>query len=83
MLEQATTRIDSTQPLEYQILLQGHLGPRWAGWFDGMTISLEKNGHTLISGKVADQAALHGLLRKVRDLGMVLLSVQCLKLEII
>ena len=59
----------------YQIRLQGHLGPRWTDWFGGMTLTLEDNGETLLTGPVADQAALHGLLRKVRDLGMPLLSV--------
>lgn len=62
----------------YEIRLQGHLGPRWAGWFGGMSITLEDNGDTLLTGPVADQAALHGLLRKVRDLGMPLLSVNVL-----
>ncbi|MCB9297577.1 MAG: hypothetical protein H6559_31290 [Lewinellaceae bacterium] len=67
------------QPLVYHIRLHGHLGPQWAGWFDGMAITLEANGDTLIAGPVADQAALHGLLRRVRDLGLPLLLVACVE----
>ncbi|MFN8491467.1 MAG: hypothetical protein U0350_27970 [Caldilineaceae bacterium] len=59
----------------YQIRVQGHLGQQWTEWFDGLTITLEENGDTLFTGPVVDQAALYGLLRKVRDLGMPLLSV--------
>ena len=62
------------QPMVYQIRIKGHLGPRWTDWFEGMTITLEDNGDTLLTGPVVDQAALHGLLRKVRDLGMPLIS---------
>ena len=62
------------RPMVYQIRVKGHLGPRWADWFGDMTITLEDNGDTLLSGPVVDQAALHGLLRKVRDLGMPLIS---------
>ncbi len=63
------------QPVVYQIRLQGHLGPEWADWFEGMIIDLEEGGETLLTGPVVDQAALHGLLKKVRDLGMPLISV--------
>jgi hypothetical protein len=66
---------EAVQPAVYQIRLHGHLGDQWADWFDGMSITLEQNGDTLLTGPVADQAALHGLLRKVRDLGMRLVSV--------
>ena len=59
----------------YEIRLKGHLDDRWANWFEGMTITLEDNGDTLLTGPVIDQAALHGLLKKVRDLGLSLLSV--------
>jgi len=59
----------------YQIRIKGHLGARWTGWFEGLTITLEEDGDTLLTGTVIDQAALHGLLKKVRDLGMPLLSV--------
>ena len=63
----------------YQIRIKGHLGADWADWFDGLDITLQDNGETLLSGPVVDQAALHGLLRKVRDLGLVLLSVMCMQ----
>jgi hypothetical protein len=63
------------EPVVYQIRLKGHLNRRWANWFGGMTITLEKGGETLLTGPVEDQAALHGLLRKVRDLGLPLISV--------
>ena len=59
----------------YQIRIKGHLGQQWTDWFEGLTITLQENGDTLLTGPVADQAALHGLLKKVRDLGMPLLSV--------
>ena len=59
----------------YEIRLKGHLNSRWADWFEGLTITLEENGDTLLTGLVVDQAALHGLLKRVRDLGMPLLSV--------
>ena len=62
------------RPMIYQIRVEGHLGPRWTDWFGGMTITLEDNGETLLTGPVVDQAALHGLLRKVRDLGIPLIS---------
>ena len=59
----------------YEIRLQGHLEARWAAWFEGMTIALDDSGETLLSGPVIDQAALHGLLRKVRDVGLPLIAV--------
>jgi hypothetical protein len=59
----------------YQITVKGQLNPNWADWFDGLTITPLPNGTTVISGPVVDQAALHGVLRKVRDLGVPLLSV--------
>ena len=58
----------------YQIRVKGHLNPQWTDWFEGLAITLEDNGETLLTGPVVDQAALHGLLRKVRDLGMPLIS---------
>jgi hypothetical protein len=64
------------QPMVYQIRIKGHLGREWAAWFEGLTITLEANGDTLLTGQVIDQAALHGLLKKVRDLGMPLVSVR-------
>jgi hypothetical protein len=66
---------DPGQPTIYQIRVQSHLGSDWTDWFEGLTIALEDNGDTLLTGPVIDQAALHGLLKKVRDLGMPLLSV--------
>ena len=64
-----------SQPMVYQIRIEGHLGCQWTDWFDGLTITLQDNGETLLTGPVVDQAALYGLLKKVRDLGMPLLSV--------
>ena len=63
----------------YQIRLQGHLSGQWTDWFEGLSITLEDNGDTLLTGSVVDQAALYGLLRKVRDLGLPLLLVTRLK----
>jgi hypothetical protein len=70
---------DPDQPMVYQIRIKGHLGREWTDWFEGLTITLEDNGETLLTGAVVDQAALYGLLRKVRDVGMPLLSVVCMK----
>lgn len=64
------------QPMVYRIRIKGHLGPQWTTWFEGLTITVEDNGDTLLTGPVVDQAALHGLLTKVRNLGTQLLSVQ-------
>ena len=63
------------QSIIYQIRVKGHLGSQWTDWFGGLTVTQEDNGETLLSGPVVDQAALHGLLKKVRDLGMPLISV--------
>jgi len=68
-------KTDPSEPMVYEIRIQGHLGPQWTDWFGGVTITLEDNGDTLLTGPVVDQAALHGLLKKVRDLGTPLLSV--------
>ena len=62
-------------PGRYEIRLRGRLDSRWAAWFDGLSLSNESDGTTIIGGPVADQAALHGLLQKVRDLGLPLVSV--------
>jgi hypothetical protein len=62
-------------PGRYEIRIKGHLGTRWAAWFDGLTIAHGSDGTTIIDGPVADQAALHGLLQKIRDLGLPLISV--------
>jgi hypothetical protein len=63
----------------YQIRIKGHLDPHWSAWFLGLTITLEANGETLLTGTVVDQAALYGVLRTVRDLGIPLLSVNRVK----
>jgi hypothetical protein len=78
-----STHMEQHQPLSatssesavYQIKVQGQLSANWCAWFDGMTITQDATGATLITGPVADQAALHGLLRKVRDLGLTLLAL--------
>jgi hypothetical protein len=67
--------VDTFEATVYQIRIRGHLGRRWADWFEGLAITLEEGGDTLLTGPVVDQAALHGLLKKVRDLGMPLVSV--------
>lgn len=63
----------------YQIRVKGHLGPQWAGWFEGLAITLQEDGDTLLTGPVTDQAALYGLLKRVRDLGIPLVSVNCVE----
>ncbi|MCP4606061.1 MAG: hypothetical protein GY847_37050 [Proteobacteria bacterium] len=75
MSETHASTEEHDEPGFCEIRIKGHLGGRWAGWFEGLTITLQDNGDTLLSGPVVDQAALHGLLRKVRDLGLPLLSV--------
>ena len=66
---------DPSRPMVYQIRVKGHLGSQWQDWFGGLTVTLEDNGETLLTGPVVDQAALHGLIKKVRDLGIPLVSV--------
>ena len=66
---------DNDRPLIYQIRIRGHLGQPWREWFEGLTLTLEADGTTLLTGPVVDQAALYGILKKVSDLGMPLLSV--------
>lgn len=66
---------DHYEPGYYEIRIKGHLDNRWDNWFEGMTITLETNGETRLTGPVADQSALHGLLKKVRDLGVRLIAV--------
>jgi len=79
MLNESNSESEKAQPLVYQIRIQGHLGREWTDWFGGLTLTLEDNGETLLTGPVVDQAALHGVLKKVRDLGMPLLSVSRVK----
>jgi hypothetical protein len=81
MSNQLNSNIDPSQPTVYQIRIKGHIGCEWTDWLNGMTITSEANGDTLLTGTVVDQAALHGLLKKVRDLAMPLLSVNQVPLE--
>ena len=74
----ANTRNSGTDPndsLVYEIRIKGHLGREWTDWFEGLAVTLEVNGETLLTGPLVDQAALHSVLKKVRDLGVPLLSV--------
>jgi hypothetical protein len=75
MSTQPNLKTEPDQPMVYQIRIKGHLGSQWTDWFGGLTMTQEDNGDTLLAGPVVDQAALHGLLRRVRDLGMPLISV--------
>ena len=75
MSNELNAKTNPEQPMVYEIRLRGHLGRGWADWFGGGTITLEEGGETLLTCPVADQAALYGLLRKVRDLGLPLISV--------
>ncbi len=61
--------------MQYEIRVNGHLGTRWAAWFDGLAITSERDGTTVLRGSVVDQAALHGLLQKLRDVGIPLISL--------
>jgi hypothetical protein len=75
MTKQNGKRSHTSQPSLYQIRIEGYLDPQWTGWFSGLTVTLKENGYTLLTGPVADQAALFGLLKKIRDLGMSLVSI--------
>jgi hypothetical protein len=75
MSDNFDTKIDPVQPMVYQIRIKGHLDSQWKDWFGNLGITLEDNGNTLLTGPVVDQSALYGLLRKIRDLGLPLLSV--------
>ncbi len=79
MSNELDPKTDPDQPMIYQIRVKGHLGPQWTDWFWGLAITLEDNGETLLTCPVVDQAALYGLLRKVRDLGLPLISVTRVK----
>ena len=75
MADKSNSKIDLDELMIYQIRITGHLSLQWTEWFEGLTIVLEENGDTLLTGVVVDQAALYGLLKKVRNLGMPLISV--------
>lgn len=75
MSDEQKSEHDPDQPKFFQIRIQGHLSQQWMNWFDGLVITLEEDGNTLLSGPVVDQSALHGILKKIRNLGMPLLSV--------
>lgn len=75
MTENNRKRSHPSQPIIYQIGIEGHLDAQWTDWFSSLSVTFEENGNTLLTGPVADQAALFGLLKKVRDLGMPLVSV--------
>jgi len=81
MANDINSETEPGQPVTYQIRIKGHLGRQWTDWFGGLAITLEDNGDTLLTGSVTDQAALHGLLRTVRDLGMPLVSVTPVSFE--
>ncbi len=81
MSSELNPKNDPSQPVVYQIRIKGHLGSQWTDWFEGLTITLEEDGDTLLTGPIIDQAALHGLLKKVRDLGMPLVSVNRVQLN--
>jgi hypothetical protein len=81
MSNKRNPKIEPKSPMIYQIRIKGHLDQQWTDWFEGLAITLEEDGDTLLTGSVVDQAALHGLLKKVRDLGMPLISVEPVKLE--
>jgi hypothetical protein len=75
MSKQSDLNVNRNNPTIYQIRVKGHLDWQWTDWFEGLSVTLQENGETLLTGPVIDQAALYRLLRKVRDLGMPLLSV--------
>jgi hypothetical protein len=74
-------KMDPGKTMVYQIRIKGHLGSQWSDWFEGQTITLEDNGDTLITGPVVDQAALYGLLKRVRDIGLILVSLTQIQSE--
>src|SRR5712691_2164929 len=81
MANDINSKIDPVEPVGYQIRIKGHLRCQWTDWFGGFAITLEDGGDALLAGPVTDQAALHGLLRTVRDLGMPLVSVTPVSFE--
>jgi hypothetical protein len=79
MLNELHPKRDPGETMVYQIRLKGQLGPQWSDWFAGLAITLDEAGDTLLTGPVVDQAALYGLLKKVRDLGIPLVSINCVE----
>ena len=75
MTDEQKSNPDTKQPTVYRIKIKGHLGQQRMDWFEGLTITLQEDGTTLLRGSVVDQSALHGILKKIRDLGLPLLSV--------
>lgn len=75
MPEEQQSNPEADQRIVYQFRIKGHLGQQWMNWFEGLTITLEEDGNTLLSGPVVDQSAIHGILKKIRDLGMPLLAL--------
>ena len=81
MSDELKLTMDSSQPKVYQIRVKDHLSGEWTDWFEGLTITLEDNGDTLLTGPVIDQAALYRVLKKVRNLGMSLVSLNPIELD--
>jgi hypothetical protein len=79
MTQRHTSKGDGPEARRYEIRITGHLDAHWASWFDGLAVSHQSDGTTVIHGPIADQAALHGLLQKVRDTGLPLVSVTCVE----
>ena len=77
MSETRASTEDHYEPGLYEIRIKGHLDDRWADWFEGLTFTLESDGTTILYGPLTDQAALHGVLNGIRDLGLPIISVQC------
>ncbi len=75
MSNKLKSKTDPSQPMVYEIRVKGHVGRQWTEWFGGLTIALEDDGVTLLTGPVVDQAAMYGLMKKLSDLGMSLISV--------
>jgi hypothetical protein len=81
MSNKRNPKTEPRPPIVYQIRVKGHLGCQWTEWFGGLTITMVDSGETLLTGPVVDQAAMYGLLKKVRDLGMPLISVNRIELS--